>query len=35
MSKPCKGCMQAVEAFGISRVVYTTEKQNKYGEMIR
>jgi tRNA(Arg) A34 adenosine deaminase TadA len=35
ISKPCKGCNKAIEAFGIRRVVYTTEKENIYGEMER
>jgi len=35
ISKPCKGCRRAIEAFGISRVVYTTEEENIYGEMER
>lgn len=25
MSKPCKGCMSAIESFDIGRVVYTTD----------
>lgn len=35
LSKPCKGCRKAIEAFGINRVVYTTEVEDTYGEMIR
>ena len=35
MSKPCKGCKKAIEAFGIRRVIYTTEEENIYGEMER
>lgn len=35
ISKPCKGCMSAIETFGIKRVVFTTEEQGIYGEYIR
>lgn len=35
ISKPCKGCRAAIESFGIKRVVFTTEQENIYGEMIK
>ena len=35
ISKPCKGCMRAIETFGIKKVVYTTDEENVYGIMTR
>jgi deoxycytidylate deaminase len=33
MAKPCKGCMQAIEAFNIKRVVYSTD--DGFEELVR
>lgn len=33
MSKPCDGCMGAIEEFGIKRVYYTT-KPNEYEQLV-
>ena len=30
MAKPCEGCMRAIVAFGIKKIVYTTEKNGEY-----
>jgi deoxycytidylate deaminase len=30
---PCEGCCSAIEAFGIHRIVYTTDFNNKYEEV--
>lgn len=35
LSKPCKGCMRAIETFGIKKVVYTTNAEDMYGRMTR
>ena len=35
MAKPCKGCMAAIEAFGFKRVVYSTDEDGHYEQMIR
>lgn len=29
LAKPCTGCMRAISAFNIKRVVYTTDKQGE------
>lgn len=34
MSCPCEGCMSAIDAFKIRRVVHTTEETNNYNELI-
>jgi deoxycytidylate deaminase len=33
MSCPCEGCMSAIDAFKIKRVVYSTDTNFEYGEM--
>jgi tRNA(Arg) A34 adenosine deaminase TadA len=35
LAKPCKGCMQAIESFGISKVVYTTNIEGQYQKLKR
>jgi len=35
IARPCEGCMRAIEAFGISKVVYTTDIENTYGQLDR
>jgi deoxycytidylate deaminase len=35
MSKPCPGCMRAIIAFGIRKVVYSTEEDGRYGVLTR
>lgn len=34
MSCPCEGCMSAIDAFKIRRVIHSTEVNNEYAEMI-
>lgn len=34
MAKPCDGCMKALKAYGISRVVYSVAETGKFEEMI-
>lgn len=34
MSCPCEGCMSAIDAFKIKRVVHSTDINNEYSEMI-
>ena len=34
MSCPCEGCMSAIDAFKIKRVVYSTDSNLEYGEML-
>ena len=34
LSCPCEGCMSAIDAFKIKRVVYSTDSNLEYGEMI-
>ena len=34
LSCPCEGCMSAIDAFKIKRVVYSTDTNNEYGELI-
>ena len=34
MAKPCTGCMDAIEAFGIKKVVFSTNTQDEYQELI-
>lgn len=34
LSCPCKGCMSAIDAFKIKRVIYSTDTNNEYSEMI-
>jgi tRNA(Arg) A34 adenosine deaminase TadA len=31
LAKPCCGCMQAIESFGIAKIVYTTNLEGYYG----
>jgi tRNA(Arg) A34 adenosine deaminase TadA len=31
LAKPCYGCMQAIESFGIAKIVYTTNLEGYYG----
>lgn len=35
LAAPCKGCLQAIEAFNIKRVVYTTDTVNVLEELVR
>jgi tRNA(Arg) A34 adenosine deaminase TadA len=35
LAKPCSGCMQAIESFGISKVIYTSNIEGKYQELKR
>jgi tRNA(Arg) A34 adenosine deaminase TadA len=35
MAKPCKGCMQAIESFGIAEVVYTSNIEGQYQKLKR
>jgi deoxycytidylate deaminase len=30
MARPCSGCMAAIAAFGIKRVIYSTEEHGEY-----
>ena len=34
MSCPCEGCMSAIDAFNIKRVIHSTEVNNEYEELI-
>jgi len=34
-AKPCAGCMRAIVAFGIKKVIYTTDTENTYEEIIK
>jgi len=34
LSCPCEGCMSAIDAFKIKRVVYSTDTNNEYEELI-
>ena len=34
LARPCKGCMSAIETFGIRQVIYSTNKQNHYEELL-
>ena len=34
LAKPCTGCMAAIEAFGLKKVVYSTNKQYEYQELV-
>lgn len=34
-AKPCDGCMRAIAAFGIKRVIYTTDTKDRYEEIIK
>lgn len=34
MSCPCEGCMSAIDAFKIRRVIHSTEVNDEYAEMI-
>jgi tRNA(Arg) A34 adenosine deaminase TadA len=31
LAKPCPGCMSAIAAFGIKRVIYSTDENGEYG----
>jgi len=33
MAKPCPGCMAAIAAFGIEKVIYSTDVQNEYQQL--
>lgn len=35
LAKPCKGCMQAIDSFGIKEVVYTSSIENQYQKLKR
>lgn len=35
MAKPCKGCMQAIESFGIAKVIYTSGTEGHYEKLER
>jgi tRNA(Arg) A34 adenosine deaminase TadA len=35
LAKPCKGCMQAIESFNLSKVVYTTNLEGTYQTLKR
>lgn len=35
LAKPCKGCMQAIESFGIAEVVYTSDLEGRYQKLRR
>jgi len=32
---PCQGCMMAIEEFDIGRIVYSTNNDNEYAELVR
>lgn len=35
LSSPCRGCLMALDSFGISKVFYTTNQNNVYGVLER
>lgn len=35
LAKPCKGCMQAIESFGICEVIYTSNNEGQYQKLKR
>ena len=35
MAKPCTGCMRAIIAFGIKKVVYSTEEDGRYEMLLK
>lgn len=35
LAKPCKGCMQAIESFGIAKVIYTSNIEGNYQKLKR
>lgn len=34
MAKPCKGCTRAIETFGIKQVIYSTEEENYFEQLL-